>query len=273
MKRLYIAAALLVGLYLIGLGALFLVQRNLIYPAPNRPWPEAPGFETVGYKTADGLHLRALYQPAQPGKPTIMFLHGNGDSLSGSLVSTEAYAQAGYGLLLVEYRGYAGNPGSPDEAGLYADARGARDFLESHGVTSDRMILMAYSLGSGVATQLAMERQPAALVLIAPYTSIPDVVAFRFRGLLPAQTMVLDRFASIDKIGKVHAPILIMHDVDDVSIPVSQGQRLAAASHATLRLFSGHGHELGFSPDAQAAGLPWLDSLSYPTQRQIPAGI
>jgi uncharacterized protein len=259
MRRLFVGLMALSVLYLTGLASLFTIQRSLIYPAPDRPWPSAEGFATVSYPTADGLPLRAFYRAAAPGKPTIVFFHGNGDSLSGSLVATQAYAAAGYGLLLHEYRGYAGNPGSPNEAGLYADGRAARVWLAGKGVPLDKQVLIGFSLGTGVATQLALEQPPAALVLISPYTSIPDAVAFRFRGLIPAQLLVRDRFETAAKLGQVRAPILILHDRDDASIPVTQGQRLTSlAPGAKLVLFSGYGHQLGFAAEAQAAGMEWL---------------
>lgn len=262
MRRLLAIAALFAGTYLIVLGGLYVAQLSFIYPAPARPWPSVPGFETISYRTADGLSLRALHRPSAPGKPTIVFFHGNGDSLSGSLVSTEAYAEAGYGLLLHEYRGYAGNPGAPHEAGLYADGRAARGWLAGQGVPLESQVLIGFSLGTGVATQLALETPPAALVLISPYTSIPDVVAYRFRGLIPAQWLVQDKFETSAKLGQVRAPIFILHDRADLSIPVAQGQRLAAlVPTAKLQLFSGHGHQLGFAAEAQVTGLAWLNGL------------
>ena len=257
MKRAIFLVVAVATLYLTALTLLYTQQRAFIYPAPARPWPSAPEFET-----ADGLTLRALYRSAVPGKPTIVFFHGNGDSLSGSLASTQAYSAAGYGLLLHEYRGYAGNPGSPDEAGLYADGRAARAWLAGKGVAAEQQVLIGFSLGTGVATQLALELPPAALVLISPYTSIPDAVAHRFRGLIPAQWLVRDKFETSAKLAKVGAPILVLHDRDDSSIPVAQGQRLAAlVPTAKLQLFFGHGHQLGFAPEAQAAGVAWLDGL------------
>lgn len=258
-RRFVLAVVLLIALYGAVVSVLYIGQRSFIFPAPNRPWPIADGFQTIVYRTADGLDLRALYRPAAMGKPTIVFFHGNGDSLSGALTSTQAYAEKGYGLLLHEYRGYAGNPGAPDEAGLYADARAARNWLEAQGVPAASQVLMGYSLGSGVAAQLATEQAPAALVLISPYTSIPDVVSHRFAGLLPAGLLVKDRFDTQSKLNRVRTPILIMHDRDDISIPASQGQRLAKlAPRAKLILFSGYGHQLGFAREAQAAALAWL---------------
>lgn len=261
MRRLLLAAAVLLGLYAAGLGALYAGQRSMIFPAPEGSVPLAPGYSEVALKTADGLTLRAFYRPPAPGRPTLVFFHGNGDSLNGSLAAVERYAEAGFGALLPEYRGYGGNPGSPSEEGLYADGRAARAWLAAQGVPPARHVLIGFSLGTGVVTRLAEEQAPAALILIAPYTSVPDVVAHRF-GLLVPGWLVRDRLDSLSRIDRIAAPTLILHARDDLSIPVTHGQRLAQRSgRAQLMLFSGHGHQLGFSSEAQDAGLDWLAGL------------
>lgn len=256
------AAGLLASIYLAGLAYLYTHQRSFIYPAPELSSSMPSGFKPVAYRTSDDVIIRAAYRPARQGMPTVVFFHGNGDRVSGSVAATKAYVAAGYGLLLPEYRGYGGTPGSPSEAGLNADGRGARGWLVEQGVPMERQVLIGMSLGTGVATQLAAEAKPAALVLISPFTSLPDAVAYRFKGMIPAEWMVLDRFESKAKIGRVFAPVLILHDREDRSIPVAQGQRLAAlAPGAKLLLFSGHGHQLGFASEAQAAGVAWLAGL------------
>jgi uncharacterized protein len=170
--------------------------------------------------------------------------------------------EAGFGALAVEYRGYGGNPGAPDEAGLYADGRAARVWLAGKGVPLDKHVLIGFSLGTGVATQLALEQPPAALVLISPYTSLPDAVSDRFGGLLPARWLVRDKLATIDKLVRVQAPVLILHDRDDASIPVEYALALkAAAPQAELRLFRGHGHQLGFADEALVVVRDWLSEL------------
>lgn len=261
LRRLLIAAALLLGLYAAGLGALYAGQRSMIFPAPDGSVAPPPGYGAVTLNTADGLQLKALYRAPAPGRPTLVFFHGNGDSLAGSLVAVERYVAAGYGALLPEYRGYGGNPGSPSEAGLYADGRAARAWLAAQGVAGERQVLIGFSLGTGVVTRLAEEQAPAALILIAPYTSVPDVVAHRFGRLVPGW-LVRDRLDSLSRIDRIAAPTLILHDRDDRSIPVAHGQRLAQRSgRARLVLFSGHDHQLGFAGEAQDAALDWLAGL------------
>ena len=99
--------------------AVYFTQRSLIFPAPEN-FSEVPaGYEQISLRTSDGLDLAAINRRAAPGMPTLVFFHGNGDSWAGSAAATAALAQAGYGVLVPEYRGYGSNPGQPSEAGLY----------------------------------------------------------------------------------------------------------------------------------------------------------
>src|SRR3954462_15414343 len=149
----------LIGLYALMVGALYVLQRPMIFRADMSPAPpdlhNVPGFQEVSHRTEDGLDLRALFRPAAPGTLTLVYFHGNADGLTGSLQVTERLAAKGYGLLLVGYRGYDGNPGSPTESGLYADGRSAMRWLSDHGVAISDTILVGNSLGSGPATEMA----------------------------------------------------------------------------------------------------------------------
>jgi fermentation-respiration switch protein FrsA (DUF1100 family) len=246
------------GLYLALVILLFIGQRAIIYPAPKGAAKTPPGFESISLETADGLALRAAWRVAAPGKPTILFFHGNGDSLPGAAVATRHLAEAGFGILLADYRGYASNSGSPSEAGLLKDGRAAVQFLQNRGVASSALILMGASLGTGVATQLAAEHAPAALVLVSPFTSLPDAGANAFPWL-PVRALVHDRFNNLDAIARVRAPVLILHSIDDRVIPFRQGAALAAAApNGRLVRFPHDGHQLQFTAMAQSAILEWL---------------
>lgn len=254
-RRLLIAA---VGTYLLIVAAIFLAQRWLIYPAPSQVAPLPAGFERIALQTADHITLVAAYRRGGPNKPTLVFFHGNGDSWTGAATATSRLAQEGYGVLLAAYRGYSGNPGSPSEHGLYADGRAALAWLEAQGIDKRRLILIGNSLGSGVATQLASEGRPAGLVLISPYTSMGDVAARQYPWL-PARALLLDRFDNLAKIGRVDAPVLILHGKDDKLIPSGQAAQLARASSlAELRIIAGAGHDLAYRPEAQDTQSAWF---------------
>jgi len=261
MVRMLLAAlAVLAGLYLAVLVGLALFQRSLIYPAPPAPTAGVPaGFAAAMLETADGLRLQSAYRTGAPGKPTLVFFHGNGSSIEESALAAALLGQRGYGLMLVEYRGYRGNPGNPSEQGLYADGRAALAWLEAHGVPAGRLILIGNSLGSGVATQLAAETPVAGLVLISGFTSLPDVAA-RHYPWLPARELIRDRYDNRAKLARATAPILILHGTADTLIPDTHARALAAiAPHGTLELVPGYGHELAFEPVSQARILAWLD--------------
>src|SRR5690606_28994105 len=132
------------------------------------------------------------------------------------------------GVLLVSYRGYSGNPGTPSEEGLYADGRAALDWLAAHGVDGASTVVYGASLGSGVATKMAAERELAAVVLEAPYTSTVDVAALRF-PVVPVGWLMKDRFESFARIAKITEPVLVMHGDRDTVIPQTLGRRLYEA--------------------------------------------
>lgn len=246
------------ALYLALVLLLFFGQRAMVYPAPKGPAEIPAGFEKVVLHTADGLALTAAWHPAAPGKRTVLFFHGNGDSLSGAAFATQALTQAGYGVLLADYRGYSGNPGEPSESGLALDARAALAFARSQGLRDGDLVFMGASLGTGVATALAVGNRPAALVLVSPFTSLPDVGAAAFPWA-PVHTLMRDRYPSLDTIRGIEAPVLVLHAVDDRTIPFSQGEVLAkAAPHGSLFRFEQAGHQLQYTESAQSAVVDWL---------------
>lgn len=254
-----IAAFALWGLMV---GGLYASQRTILYPAAGSTaevWDAAPqGYQVVQFGTADGLTLRALYRKAEPGRRTVLFLHGNGDTVAGSSRMMSQLADAGYGALLVEFRGYAGNPGTPTEQGLYHDGFAATRWLRSQGIAADQTIIAGYSLGSGVASKLAVVEMPAALVMIAPFTSVPKVAWGHFPWL-PTERLMHDRYDTIDRIAGIRAPILLIHGLEDRTIPAENSKALARANPAaSLVLVPGQTHVIAYDPVAGRTMLDWL---------------
>ena len=247
---------------LIAAAALVASQRRFIYPAPKPAGTIAEqGFAAVDLETASGLRLTALYRTAAQGRPTIVFFHGNGDSLRGSLVATRYFATLGYGVLLPEYPGYGGNPGSPSEQGFYAAGRAALDFLRSRGVTDGNTVVIGNSLGSGTAAELAAEHRLRGIVIVSGYTSLPAAVAGAI-GTPLMNSFVLDRFDTLTKLPRIKLPMLIVHGDADRVISVEQGRALhRAAVASTYREFSKVGHELVYEPECQRAIAEWLATI------------
>jgi dipeptidyl aminopeptidase/acylaminoacyl peptidase len=261
-QALFWIPAFVVGLYLSAMTFAFVRQRAMIYPAPQAPTRSVllPGFSEAVLHTSDDLNLKALYRPPARNLPTLVFFHGNGDSFEGALAATSALASAGYGLLLPEYRGYAGNPGSPSETGLYRDGEAALQWLADRKVTRDRIVIIGNSLGSGVATEMAARHAVAGLVLISGFARFSDIAATRF-PFFPVRLLLLDRYENAAKLPRVTAPVLILHGAADTLVPLSQGRALVdAARSGSLVVFPHAGHELAYLPESQAAIAKWLES-------------
>lgn len=241
---------------------LYTQQRRLIFPAPIQfPQAPPPGFRLVHTQTDDGLRLSAFYRAAQPGQRTVLFFHGNGDNLLGAIEATRGFAANGNGLLLAEYRGYGGNPGSPGEAGLYRDGDAAMRWLAAEGIAARDVIVVGNSIGSGPATEMALRHDVAALMLVSGFSSLPDVVG-EAMPFVP-RWLVRDRFDSAGKLARVTAPVFLMHgDADTLVKPANLARLRSARPDATVVLVPGVGHELAYTAAAQAILADWTKGLA-----------
>ncbi len=240
------------------LASAYIGQRWLVYyPDRRDPGSAASRFASghdVILTTSDGLALDAwMFEPTGESRDAaILYAPGNGGNRLDRADVARSLAAAGFTVLLLEYRGYGGNPGKPSEAGLFADARAGIEFLERKGFSSDRMIFVGESLGTGVATSMAIERPPAGLVLRSPYTSIADM-AVKSTGGLPIGGLVHDRFDTISRINRVDVPTVVLSGDADMLVPASQSATVADAAANLHREIIvpgvGHNHEGWFGPD------------------------
>jgi uncharacterized protein len=216
-------------------GSLSLFQRQLLYrPSKTRPGLAdlaLLGVREVALTTADGLSLFSWYLPPAAGRPVIAYFHGNGGHIGYRAERLRRFAFEGYGVLLAEYRGYAGNPGTPCEAGFYADADAALSFLVVQNIAPSRLVLWGESLGSGVAVYLAAQREVAGVILEAPFVSVAAAAQHHY-PFVPAELLVRDRFDSHSRIGRVTAPLLVLHGERDMIVPVRHGRALLDAATA-----------------------------------------
>jgi hypothetical protein len=224
--------------YACGLITLFLAQRAVLFPSPTgaRTAPKAAGFPEVEehvLTTADGERVIAWYVPAKPGRPVVLYLHGNGDYLAGFFGRFRSLIADGTGIVALSYRGYAGSTGKPSEQGLLQDAAAAYAFTTSR-YRPDNIVVWGFSLGSGVAVALAADHRIGKLILEAPYTSVADVAASRF-WFAPVRWLIRDQFRSDSQIPRVKVPLLIMHGALDPAIPVTFGERLFALANEPKR--------------------------------------
>jgi len=242
-------SALLIGLVCyVGIVALmYLAQRALMYfPYSVRVAPADAGFPQAAeaeLPAEDGVRLIAWTVPPQPGKPVIVYFHGNGGALAHRVHRFRRLIEDGTGLVALSYRGYGGSEGRPTEDGLIADGRAAYDLARAR-YPDAPIVLWGESLGSGVAVALAAEKNVAAVVLEAPFTSAADV-AFSAYPFLPVSLLMKDQFRSDQRIGKVTAPVLIMHGRRDRVVPFRLGERLFALANEPKAFvaFPEGGHE------------------------------
>ncbi|MFC7588436.1 alpha/beta hydrolase [Nonomuraea antimicrobica] len=232
-------ALVVVAVLILLVGLLWVFQRRLIYLPDREPVPPAaavlPGARDLSFTTRDGLRLAAWYVPGRLDV-TVLVTGGNAGNRSHRAPLARALASYGLGVLLVDYRGYGGNPGSPTEEGLLLDALAARDQVRSRHV-----IYFGESLGAAVATRLALERPPGGLVLRSPFTDLADAgqVAYPF---LPVRLLLRDRFPVAREVGRVRAPVVVVYGTGDTIVPPRLSRAVAEAADATTVEVAGAGH-------------------------------
>ena len=251
---------LLVGMVVAMLSAL---QRQLIYfPDPTSVPPAAdvvPGARDVTLHTADGLDLGAWFVPAAGPVDTgmaVLVAPGNGGNRAGRAGLAEELGRRGIAVLLMDYRGYGGNPGSPSEEGLAADADAAAEALEDLGYPAGRTLYFGESLGSGVVAALQARRPPAGVVLRAPFTELADVGSHHYPWL-PVRALLRDRFPVVEHLAASEVPVTVIYGDRDSVVPSALSARVAdrAPSLAEQVVLEGadHNDPVMFGPEVAAA--------------------
>jgi hypothetical protein len=245
---------------------IWLFQRKLIYiPMEQRVPPASdvlPTAEEVVIRTDDGLNLHGWFVPAAsaPSLATVLVFNGNAGHRAYRAPLAEALAQRGLSVMLFDYRGYGGNPGSPSERNLLNDGRAARAYLESlSDADAASIIFFGESLGAAVALALAVERPPTGLVLRSPFTSLADVGRLHY-PFLPVRTLLADRYSSIDRIHELRCPLLVFAGEADRIVPASQSRALfdtAPGTDKRLVVLPGVGH----NDYALLAGAQLIDAI------------
>jgi fermentation-respiration switch protein FrsA (DUF1100 family) len=251
------------------LAVIWLAQRSLIYfPDGDVPPPGAVGLpdaEVVAFDTEDGLHLEAWFVPArEPSQNrTIIVFNGNAGHRGHRALLAALFAQHGFSTLLVDYRGYGGNPGLPSERGLERDARAALRYAASRpDVDLSRVVYYGESLGAAVAIGLAVDYPPAALVLRSPFSSMADIGQHHY-PFLPVRWLLRDRYPSIDRIDRLQSPVLVIAGNADRIVPLDDTLALFDTAREPKRLVviegADHNDEaLAFGPEVVRAIVEFL---------------
>jgi fermentation-respiration switch protein FrsA (DUF1100 family) len=257
-RRVVLAGAVVAALYVAVMAGVYAGQRRLLF-VPNTGRPRAgdvgaPGLREVELLTSDGLRLLAWYAPGPAGAPVLAYFHGNGGNLGDRAARIRQFAKDGLGVLMPEYRGYGGNPGSPSEAGFALDAKAAMAVLAAQGVPPGRTVIYGESIGTGVAVRVAVEQGPvAAVILESPYTSITDIARERF-WFLPVGLLIRDPFDSLGRIGRLRSPLLVLQGGRDAVVTPALGQRLFRAAPEPKEVWvaaeAGHENLMRFGAEA-----------------------
>lgn len=231
---------LLLLLILLGVAVSFGLRQfehnNLYYPDRDIViYPQAFGlpYEEIYFKSSDGVNLHGWLIPSEEEDAiTILFIHGNGGNIGDRVQKAAVFHRLGCRVFLFDYRGYGKSEGRPSEAGTYADAQAAYEFLtQSKNIPSERIVFYGESLGGGVAVHVAQGKNARGLILESTFTSIVDM-STRLFPWIPAHLAVKNKYESIRKIADIKMPILIMHSPQDELVPFDMGQSLYQAATA-----------------------------------------
>ncbi|MET0316448.1 MAG: alpha/beta hydrolase [Rhodococcus fascians] len=232
---------------------------------PSREVPYTPAIAGLDYveldfDASDGVALHGWWMPTTAKKRGhILFAHGNGGSITDRILHAHLLVDAGFDVLLFDYRGYGRSTGRPTEAGTYLDARAARTaLLARDGVDPERVFYLGESLGGGVVVELATEFPPAGVILTSAFSSVRDVAKVHFR-LLPTP-LVPDAYPSAERLATLGVPVLIQHGADDELVPVEQARHnfRTAAQPKRLQIVDGAGH----NDLVLVAGADWVSGIT-----------
>jgi len=216
-------------IYFFVLVFLYFYQRNLLYhPNENNYSGDkiSVDIEKVKIQTADNIKLLGWYHEKNlKDYKTLVYFHGNAGSLENRIHKLNHFQDMNINFLIIAWRGFNGNKGKPSERGLYVDGKSAIDWLKKKGVDKKNLILYGESLGTGVATHLAQNKNYAGVILETPFTSMVDA-AKNFYPYIPINLLLKDKFENFKKVKNINTPILVMHGEVDQIVPFSMGKKI-----------------------------------------------
>ena len=230
-KKMYILfLVILVSLvYFFASLGLYIFQRDLLYhPTENNYDGDklTVNIQEVKIITDDKIDLLAWYHNKDINKfKTILFLHGNAGSLENRIHKINHFEDMNINFLLLSWRGFSGNKGKPTEKGLYQDARSAVKWLVKQGVIEENIIIYGESLGTGITTEIAQNKNFAGIILETPFTSMVAAGKSKY-PIFPIKLLLKDKYESDKKIKNIKSPVLIMHGEEDQIVPFWMGEKM-----------------------------------------------
>jgi hypothetical protein len=243
---------------------------NALLYFPSREVHSTPASMGLAYRelrfdTEDGERLHGFWVPApgQPSRGHLLHVHGNAGNVADRVYELELLCALGLDVLLFDYRGYGQSTGRPSEEGTYRDARAARAALTAQpGVRPERIVYLGESLGGAVAVTLALEAPPRGLVLRSTFAGVRALGRLHY-PFVPA-ALVPNAYPTLERIGRVRCPVLLIHGTADEIVPLAQAEALLAAAAEPKRLAriegAGHNDIVGFEGHARALA-DWVGGL------------
>lgn len=254
-------------LYLGLLLLMFVFQRSLMYYPQygNYDATQIPdNFQEVLIQVNDKLKIKGwLHKKNLANKKTVLYFHGNAGTINDRIYRLREFEKMDINFLIISYRGYSDNDGKPNEKGLCEDANAALKFLNELGVQNKDIFLYGESIGTGIVTQIAQNKNFAGIILEAPFTSAVDV-AKKLYPIFPVSFLILDRYQSIDKIKNINSPILVIHGGNDKLIPLSMGKDVfAAANEPKYFLQTTDDHTIAFDDEVVFAIKEFFSKINH----------
>jgi len=223
------------SVYLAFTAAVWVLQPKLLY-FPERSHDATPedaglSYESVFFKTTDGVKIHGWYVPSAQPRGAVPFCHGNAGNISHRLFFIDLLNRMGMSTLIFDYRGYGWSEGKPTEEGTYRDAEAAWDYL----VTDKKfkpgeIVILGRSMGGAIAARTARERKPAALIVESTFTSVKDIGAEVY-PFLPVRWLSRYDYDAFGFLKGVACPVLIIHSPQDEIIPIHHGRKLFDAAN------------------------------------------
>ena len=208
---------------------MYVFQRNFLYHPDKNNYLRSEKLNAdtkeISVPSTEGIALKAWFYKNPQNKYTVLFFHGNAGGLGNRIYKLNELKNLNLNYLIISWRGFSGNKGSPTEQGLYSDARSALKWLEKSNISKSKIILYGESLGTGVAVEVGQNQKFAGIILESPYTSIVDAAKIYY-PYLPVDLILKDKYLSLKKIKNINSPTLIMHGGADIIIPIAMGKKL-----------------------------------------------
>jgi uncharacterized protein len=222
---------------------------NIYFPSrkiENTPAEAGLSYEDVELRTADGVAIHGWFVPfSGRARATVLFCHGNGGNIGDRVDIIRILNGLGLNVMIFDYRGYGTSAGRPSEKGTYFDADAAYVYtLRRENDDPGRVIVYGKSLGGAVGIDLVTRKEARALIVDSAFTSIPEMARELYPGL-PVGHFLSAKYDSISKIGKADIPTLIIHSIDDETVPLRQGQALFDAASDPKEFYAMRGDHNG----------------------------